>query len=204
MDCKNHWQEIYKNRAPAEVSWYQDRPEKSLHLIRMTGLAENASIIDVGGGASILVDHLLREGFKHLTVLDISGAALSQSKERLGSGAAAVEWIEADITRAALPSNAYDLWHDRAVFHFLTIPADRKSYVEVLAKSLKSDGHVIMAAFALDGPPRCSGLEVRRYSPETLAAELGPHFKLLKSDKETHQTPFDTTQEFIYAHFVRQ
>jgi SAM-dependent methyltransferase len=203
MDRKEHWQRIYTERAPHQVSWYQARPEKSLELIRASGASANAGVIDVGGGASTLVDQLLQQGFKHLTVLDISAEALRKDKERLGVKASAVTWVNADITTAPLPPAAYGLWHDRAVFHFLTDPEDRKRYKQVLEKSLQPGGHVIMATFALDGPPQCSGLEVARYSPPTLATEFGPTFRLLESAEQTHQTPFHTSQKFIYARFQR-
>jgi ubiquinone/menaquinone biosynthesis C-methylase UbiE len=204
MERKEHWEAIYKTKAPNEVSWYQERPTKSLELIKASKIKKDAAVIDVGGGASTLVDHLLSNGFRRLTVLDISLEALQKAKARLSTTYAdAVTWMEGDVTQVILPYHFYDLWHDRAVFHFLTSPEDRQRYIRTLNDALKPGGHVIMATFALEGPPKCSGLEVMRYSPETLSKELGAEFKLISSVSEIHQTPSGGDQNFIYVHFVR-
>lgn len=198
---KSHWEDIYRTKDAKEVSWYQPHLEKSLQLILDSGIDQEGSIIDVGGGASALVDDVLARGFKHITVLDISGEALQASRIRLGSLANQITWIEGDITEAALPKNFYDLWYDRALFHFLTRADDRQKYVSQLDHSLKAGGHLIIATFGLKGPPRCSGLAVIRYGPESLHAELGKGFTLIESLTETHRTPFGTNQAFIYCHF---
>ena len=203
MDRKEHWEGVYAQKLPTEVSWYQLRPEKSLELIRDTGLGREAAVIDVGGGASTLIDCLLADGYRHLTVLDISVKALEKAKQRLGRRAQEIAWIEADVTQANLPTASYEVWHDRAVFHFLTEPQDRKKYLDVLGQSLKPGGHVIMATFASDGPPRCSGLNVQRYSVEDLQRELGDRYRLIRSLAEVHKTPFETEQKFIYGHFQK-
>jgi len=204
VDTKTHWEQIYQSKPTTEVSWYQARPDLSLYLIQHTGIDKASRIIDVGGGASTLVDHLLAGGFQNITVLDISGAALHQAQERLGPRAENIAWIEADITQAALPSNTYDLWHDRAVLHFLIDAESRRRYMAALHDAVKTDGHVILATFALDGPPRCSGLEVMRYSPEGLLGELGAGFDLVQSTQATHQTPSGGEQKFIYYWFHRR
>ena len=201
MDAKTHWETIYTSKAPSEVSWFQARPLKSMDLIRATGIEKDAPIIDVGGGASTLADSLLDAGYRDITILDISSAALEKAKTRLGARSATMQWIEGDVTTVLLSHYHFDLWHDRAVFHFLTSPEDRKRYLNSLRTALKPGGHVVMATFAIDGPPRCSGLDVIRYSPDTLTKELGHDFSLLSSDQESHQTPFGTAQNFIYCHF---
>jgi ubiquinone/menaquinone biosynthesis C-methylase UbiE len=201
MDPKAHWENIYATKAPNQVSWYQDHPALSLDFIRRTGIETGAALLDVGGGASTLVDHLLADGFQRLTVLDLSGAALRLARQRLGPAAAArVNWIEADITAAPLPEHAYAVWHDRAVFHFLTQPADRQRYVAQVRRTVRPGGHVIVATFAADGPERCSGLTIARYDPAHLHAEFGHAFRLVDSAHETHQTPFGTEQKFIYCY----
>lgn len=204
MDMKTHWEGIYSTKDSAQVSWYQQHPALSLELIRNAGVAKNAQIIDVGGGASPLVDHLLTEGYQHLTVLDISAAALHVAQQRLGARAAAITWLEADITLAVLPAQHYDLWHDRAVFHFLTVADDRHRYLDIARHAIKPGGHMIMATFALEGPIRCSGLDIVRYSPEALHAEFEDDFALVGSSSETHCTPFDTEQQFMYCCFRKR
>ncbi len=199
MDPKAHWQHVYETRAVDAVSWFQPHAGRSLHLIRATGLPATASIIDVGGGASVLADDLLDCGYRAVTVLDISGAALAAAKTRLGARAGLITWIEADVTRAALPERAYDLWHDRAVFHFLTGEAERQAYVSAVRRSVKPGGWVIVATFAEDGPERCSGLPVRRYSPDALHAEFGAPFELVAHEREAHLTPSGAVQSFIYC-----
>jgi 2-polyprenyl-3-methyl-5-hydroxy-6-metoxy-1,4-benzoquinol methylase len=200
MESKTHWEEIYTSKAPTQVSWYQEHPQRSLELIRRTGVGYDAPIIDVGGGASTLVDHLVAEGYSNLTVLDISRAGLERARERLGEFAVNVTWLAQDVTNAELPMQHYAVWHDRAVFHFLTEPASRAEYVQAVQRSVQPGGHVIVATFALDGPLRCSGLEVARYSSESLHGEFGDEFLLVDSARETHQTPFGTEQKFIYCY----
>lgn len=200
MTTKDHWEKIYTAKQPDQVSWYQAQPQVSLSLIRLTGVALDAPIIDVGGGASTLVDFLLDTGYSQVTVFDIAAAALETARARLGSRASRAAWIEGDILQADLPASGYSLWHDRAVFHFLTRPQDRARYVEVVRRALKPGGHIIVASFAPDGPPQCSGLDVMRYSPDGLHGEFGDDFTLLQSQGETHQTPFGTVQKFVYCY----
>jgi uridine phosphorylase/SAM-dependent methyltransferase len=203
MDMKTHWESIYTTKAPTAVSWYQPEPRLSLDLITHAGITPTAQVIDVGGGASTLVDALLARHFQHLTVLDISSAAIQHAKVRLGALADAVTWIEADITNLLLPPAYYDLWHDRAVFHFLTNPADRAKYIQAVQFAVKPGGHIIVATFALDGPTRCSGLEVVRYSPDSLHAAFGQNFQLIESRNETHLTPSNAEQRFVYCYWRR-
>ncbi len=201
VELDKHWELVYETKKPTEVSWYQLHLRKSLELISRTGISKDVHVIDVGGGVSTLVDDLLAQGFKHVTVLDIAAEALSVSKSRLGKSASQVTWIEADITQVVFPSHAFDVWHDRAVFHFLTNAEDRCKYVNAARHSLKPGGHLIIAAFSLNGPPRCSGLDVVRYSLQTMQAEFGSEFELVESLTEKHVTPFNTKQEFVYCHF---
>lgn len=203
MDRKQHWEQVYAQKQPTEVSWFQPRPEHSLRLITATGIAHDQPLIDLGGGASCLVDNLLEQGYRDVSVLDISGAALQHARQRLGQRAAAVHWIEADAT-AFEPSRHYALWHDRAVFHFLTDPADREAYRQRLARGLQAGGQLIIATFALDGPERCSNLPVQRYSPETLSAELGAGYHLVETLGEAHITPAQKEQRFVYCRFAKR
>ncbi|MEI6757140.1 MAG: class I SAM-dependent methyltransferase [Chlorobium sp.] len=203
MQPKEHWEKVYATKPADAVSWYQEHADLSLRLVREAGLPLGASIIDVGGGASTLVDDLLREGYSSLTVLDLSASALSQAKVRLGERAENVTWIEANITDITLPAHAYDLWHDRAVFHFLTTEQERKAYLSLLLRAVKPEGQLIIATFAEDGPLQCSGLPVRRYSLSELQAELGKAFTLVKHEREEHHTPAGAAQKFIYCHFKR-
>jgi len=200
MPSKEHWDRVYATRPTESVSWFQAHAEQSLRLIRGTGVPRSGAIIDVGGGASTLVDDLLTEGYSAVTVLDLSASALNVAKQRLGSRAARVEWIEASITEVDLPAHAYDVWHDRAVFHFLTDNAARQAYVAAVLRSVKPGGHVIVATFDADGPTQCSGLPVMRYSADELHAEFGAPFALLAHEKEEHRTPFGTVQKFIYCY----
>lgn len=200
MQVKNHWEHLYETKSVDAVSWFQPHAEQSRRLIRQTDLPLTASIIDVGGGASTLVDDLLNDGFRSVTVLDLSGAALAAAKARLGDQAASVTWLEADITQVALPRNAYDIWHDRAVFHFLTDDRDRRAYVSAVLRAVKPGGYVIVATFAEDGPLQCSGLPVVRYSPKALHAEFGAPFNLVKHEREEHHTPSGKVQSFIYCY----
>ncbi len=202
VDRQQHWETVYGNKAVDRVSWFQQHAASSLRLIQNCADTD-AHIIDVGGGASVLVDDLLGAGFRNLTVLDLAESALAVSRARLGARAQLVQWIAADITRADLPEAHYDVWHDRAVFHFLTDPADRERYVEQVLKSVKPGGHVIVAAFGPGGPLQCSGLDVVRYAPDTLHAEFGAPFRLLGHETETHHTPTGGEQEFVYCYCVR-
>ncbi|HTJ97590.1 MAG TPA: class I SAM-dependent methyltransferase, partial [Rhodocyclaceae bacterium] len=195
MQSKSHWENVYSKKEPTEVSWFQEHALHSLNMIRDTGVPSSASIIDVGGGASTLVDDLLANGYSNLTVLDLSAAALAAARNRLGDVGNSVQWLEADITRASLPSHAFDVWHDRAVFHFLTRQEDRAAYVQTVLNSVKPGGHVIVATFAEDGPMMCSGLPVMRYSAGQLHAEFGEFCTLMHHDREEHITPFGTVQK---------
>ena len=200
MSLKTHWENIYQTKAPTQVSWYQEHSLQSLQFVANTGIAKTDQIIDVGGGPSALVADLLNNGYQHITVLDISAAALEAAQQRLDARANQVTWLEANILQTKLPHFKYDLWHDRAVFHFLTEPEDRKRYVNAVKEAVKPGGHVIMATFASDGPERCSGLPVVRYEPESLQNEFGDGFILLDSTHEAHHTPFGTEQKFIYCY----
>jgi SAM-dependent methyltransferase len=197
---KEHWEHIYRTRQVDEVSWYQEHPDSSLRLIRATGVPKTAKIIDVGGGASRLVDELLADGYSELTVLDVSATALDAARERLGARASTVKWIAADITRADFLPFEYDVWHDRAVFHFLASAEDRDSYVSAVLKAVKRGGHVIVATFAEDGPDHCSGLPVMRYSADALHSEFGASFELVAHEKEAHETPRGVIQQFVYCY----
>ena len=199
LQTHSHWENVYATKAADAVSWYQEHAEESLHLIRATGVPLTGNIIDVGGGASTLVDDLLQGGYTNLTVLDISAAALEVARARLQEWGHTVTWIAGDVTQVDLPTQAYDLWHDRAVFHFLTDEADRRAYVAQVLRAVKPGGHVIVATFAEDGPTQCSGLPVVRYSPSELHAQFGGGFELVKHDRESHVTPFGKIQNFIYC-----
>lgn len=200
MDSKMHWEKVYSTKAPNEVSWYQPHLETSLALISRAAGANSASIIDVGGGESTLVDDLLARGYQTITILDISQTAIDVSKERLKELADRVQWIVGDVTRLKLPRGTYDVWHDRAVFHFLTGTEERQAYVRQVAHAVRPGGHVIVSTFGPEGPTRCSGLEVARYDADALHEQFGARFRLLDSTKELHQTPFGTTQQFLYCY----
>lgn len=200
MGPKEHWERVYSTKATDAVSWFQPRADLSLRLIGETGVPVSASIIDVGGGASTLVDDLLARGYSGLTVLDLSAAALSATRQRLGVRAEQVHWIEASITEYELPLHAYDVWHDRAVFHFLTSVEDRRAYVENSLRAIKPGGHLVIATFADNGPSKCSGLVVRRYSVEDLHAEFGESFTLIWYEHEVHRTPSGSEQQFVYCY----
>jgi ubiquinone/menaquinone biosynthesis C-methylase UbiE len=199
MDTKAHWEHVYRTRNLEEVSWHQRTPGLSLDLIRRAAPDLRARIIDVGGGTSSLVDHLLRDGYSQITVLDVSEAALRHAQHRLGAAAQAVTWIEADVRAADLPEAAFDVWHDRAVFHFLTEEPDRQLYVAQTRRAVRPGGHLIVATFADDGPTRCSGLPVARYSAEELSREFGDAFQLVENVRERHVTPSGVQQPFIYC-----
>ena len=200
MEPKRHWEQVYGSKRADEVSWFQPHAEQSLRLVRGTGAPRSASIIDVGGGASTLVDDLLADGYTALNVLDLSGAALDVARQRLGERAAAVRWIESDILAAPLQRHAFDVWQDRAVLHNLTDPAQRQAYVRQVMHAVKPGGHVIVATFAEDGPTQCSGLPVMRYSAGALHAEFGEPFTLLAHEKEEHHTPGGGVQKFVYCY----
>ncbi|HWN99959.1 MAG TPA: class I SAM-dependent methyltransferase [Blastocatellia bacterium] len=200
MASKTHWERIYRTKDVAEVSWFQEHAAQSIELIKKTGVSLAAKIIDVGGGASTLVDDLVDQGYSEITVLDISGTALRRSQHRLGQRASLVTWLELDITRAELAHDFYDVWHDRAVFHFLTNETDRAQYVRAVRRSVKTGGHIIVASFGLDGPEKCSGLNVVRYNAESMHQEFGNDFKLVDTRTEAHHTPFGPDQQFLYCY----
>lgn len=198
---QDHWNRVYSTKSPTEVSWFESEPRVSLQLIASVASAAS-SVIDVGGGASRLVDGLLDAGYEQVAVLDVSAVALANAKARLGDRASRVRWIVSDI----LQCNAlgqFDLWHDRAVFHFLTDALDRRKYVELAARSIRPGGHLIVGTFALEGPEKCSGLSVCRYDATSLAAEMGPRFQLLNHLSHTHLTPAEKQQQFIFCVFQR-
>jgi ubiquinone/menaquinone biosynthesis C-methylase UbiE len=199
---KQHWEEVYSNKSPLEVSWYQTEPRTSLELIARSGIGRDEPLIDVGGGASLLVDCLQATNHTRITVLDISGRALAHARQRLGAGAAAVEWVEADVTQFT-PAHRFALWHDRAVFHFLTEAADRQHYVETLKRALRVGGQVIIAAFAIGGPTRCSNLDIVQYDADKLLRELGPDFRLEEQCAEVHRTPAGKEQQFAFFRLRR-
>ncbi len=199
MGKQAHWEKVYQTKAPDAVSWYRPHLEKSLELIKRSAAGYSASIIDVGGGESTLVDDLVANGFCNISVLDISPTAIDTAKKRLGEKANQVTWLAADITKIDFPEHCYDVWHDRAVFHFLTEPAQRTAYVRQVARSVKPGGYVIVATFGPEGPLKCSGLDVVRYDADALHDEFGADFRLMESATELHQTPFGTTQQFVYC-----
>ena len=199
MSNQTHWETVYLNKAVEEVSWYRPHLEVSLRLIADSAPSASSAIIDVGGGEATLVDDLVAQGYSDVTVLDISPAAIDVAKSRLGMSAAAVHWITGDITAVELEPARYDVWHDRAVFHFLTSAGDRAAYVRQIARSVRPGGHVIVATFGPDGPDKCSGLDVVRYDAEHLHGEFGPKVRLLDSVTELHETPWGTPQQFMYC-----
>ena len=202
FDRRIHWQKIYQEKSTLDVSWYQKEPKLSLELIGSAKVDSNDPIIDVGCGASVLVDHLSKECFTNLAVLDISANALANVKKRLGDSAKNIEWFVADITQFDAP-HKFSLWHDRAVFHFLTDHSDRKSYVKALKNSLRPEGHLIIATFAIGGPEKCSGLDIVQYDSEKMIAEIGEDFELVEERKEVHFTPTNKEQKFIFFRFLK-
>ncbi len=200
MDVQSHWDRIYQTKKPSQVSWYRAHLEKSLELIILAAESRDGCIIDIGGGESTLVDDLLDRGYHHLSVLDISRTAIDFTRKRLGERAALVSWLVGDITSLELPKQHYDVWHDRAVFHFLTSAVVRSAYVRQVSEAVKPGGHVIVATFGPEGPLKCSGLDVVRYDAEALHEEFGAQFQLVKHVSENHQTPFGTTQQFLYCY----
>lgn len=202
IDRQSHWQQVYTTKHENEVSWFQERADISLAMIAAAGATRDSAIIDVGGGESHLVDALLQDGYRALTVLDISAAALQIDQQRLGSASARVDWIVADVTTWQ-PQRRYDIWHDRAAFHFLTEPADRAAYIARLGQALVPAGQAIIGTFALDGPEKCSGLPVQRYDAASLAETLGSDFRLMETRHEIHRTPWQSTQAFQFSRFQR-
>jgi SAM-dependent methyltransferase len=201
VDSRTHWNQVYSTKKPSDVSWYQPTPATSLGFIRR--LAEpSARIIDVGGGASHLVDALLDLGYPRPAVLDVSASALDHAKMRLGPQASLVDWVEGDVTKD-LPLAEIDVWHDRAVLHFLTDAADQRAYARLAARTVKPRGHAVIGTFALDGPERCSGLPVRRHDGRSVSSLLGPDFEMLEEHGEVHRTPADTEQRFCWSVFRR-
>jgi len=200
MSSKTHWDRVYGTKAPEAVSWYRPHLERSLEFIERAARDRSAAIIDVGGGESTLVDDLLAKGYRNLTVLDVSPTAIRLTRQRLGRIARHVTWLTADITGATLPGRHYDIWHDRAVFHFLTTPGERLAYVRQVAHAMKPGGHVIVATFGPEGPDKCSGLDVVRYDADSLHEQFGSRFRLVDHATELHRTPFGTTQQFLYCY----
>lgn len=199
MDRNAHWEQVYRTKGPDQVSWFQAEARLSRVLIERAAPERAARIIDIGAGASTLVDGLLAIGYRHITVVDLSSAALSIARQRLGTAGAGVTWQAADVLTAPFPAAAFDVWHDRAVFHFLTDAADRARYVAQVRHAVRPGGCVIVATFAEDGPTRCSGLDVARYSAATLHAEFGAGFVVLESQRELHTTPAGSEQSFTYC-----
>lgn len=195
-----HWENVYATKGETEVSWFQDSPAISLALIRAANPDRTAAIIDIGGGASRLVDALLREGYCSLAVLDLSANALEAARARIGPAASNVDWIVSDVTTWQ-PTRSYDVWHDRAAFHFLTEPRDRAAYIERLQSAVRPGGQIIIGTFALHGPEKCSGLPVQRYDGKSLAAELGAAFELIETRGEIHSTPWKSNQAFQFSRF---
>jgi 2-polyprenyl-3-methyl-5-hydroxy-6-metoxy-1,4-benzoquinol methylase len=200
MNAKAYWEKVYTSRAAEELSWYRAHLETSLALIERALISRSAAIIDIGSGESTLVDDLLLRGYNNLTVLDVSETAIEATKRRLGSAAEQISWLVADIAEIELQPSAYDLWHDRAVFHFLTTTAQRVAYVRQVARAVKPGGHVIVSTFGPEGPTKCSGLDVMRYDADSLHGEFGERFRLVESSKEMHHTPFGNTQQFTYCY----
>jgi SAM-dependent methyltransferase len=203
---KAHWENVYTTKSEKELSWFQENPAPSLELMALAGLSADAAIIDIGGGASRFVDALVERKIRQITVLDLSAAALDAAKQRLkqrlGDGGADVEWVVADVTTWE-PSETYDLWHDRAAFHFLTEASDRAAYVRQLKKAVRSGGYAIIGTFAPDGPERCSGLPIMRYDAGILGPILGAEFRLIDSRRHDHITPWGAMQRFQFSTFRR-
>jgi trans-aconitate methyltransferase len=200
---QKHWENVYATKGENEVSWFQENPTPSLELITLVDATPRSAVIDIGGGASRLVDALVQKGFQAVTVLDLSEAALAAAKARLGSRANQVKWVVADVTTWE-PQQVYDIWHDRAAFHFLTEDHDRTAYVERLTRAVKPGGHAIIATFAPDGPERCSGLPVVRYDAESLSQALGGAFELVETRRHIHVTPRQAQQRFQFSVFRRR
>ena len=204
MSRREHWEQVYGSKATDGVSWYRPHLERSLSFIRSLDLPREARIVDIGGGASTLVDDLLADGFTNVAVVDLSEAALRASRERLGKAEASVDWIVGDVTEPLLTEGSVDLWHDRAVLHFLTGDTDRAAYRAQLLRALMPGGHLSLATFAPDGPEKCSGLPVRRYDADAMETFLGPDFERIGDAREMHETPWGSTQRFAYGFFRRR
>ncbi len=200
---QRHWENVYATKGENEVSWFQETPVTSLELIKLAGAIRTSGIIDIGGGASRLADSLVSQGFEDVTVLDLSAAALASARSRMGDNANQVTWIAADVTIWE-PSRTYDVWHDRAAFHFLTDPEDQAAYVARLRRALRPGGHAIIGTFAPDGPERCSGLAVSRHDAGSLAATLGGGFELIDARRHEHITPWGASQRFQFSTFRRE
>lgn len=201
LDRINHWQEVYKTKNPNQVSWTQEIPKTSLEFIHSFGLEKTAKIIDIGGGDSKLVDYLLDEGYENITVLDISAKSLEKAQKRLGEKAKKINWVVSDITEFE-PNTTYDIWHDRATFHFLTTTEQVAKYLEIARKCV--NGYFTIATFSKNGPKKCSGLEIKQYNEQELTSEMDNGFEKLKCVTEDHLTPFGTTQNFLFCSFRRQ
>jgi len=200
FDKKRHWENIYENRSPEEVSWYQDTPATSLDFVRKVRLPRSVSIIDVGGGESYLVDYLLEQGYKNITVLDISDAAIRHARQRVGEQAKLVRWIVTDIVNFE-PEEKYDFWHDRATFHFLTHDDEIQRYKEIVSTSIKPKGHMVIGTFSDLGPQRCSGLEIHQYSEELMESQFADSFRKVECKRVDHVTPYNTIQNFLFCLF---
>jgi ubiquinone/menaquinone biosynthesis C-methylase UbiE len=203
MSRAEHWQGVYESKPADELTWYQPHLERSLAFIRSSKLTRDTHVVDVGGGASTLVDDLLDEGFTRLTVIDVADTALQATRDRLGPRADSVNWLVGDATGPLLPERSVDFWHDRAVFHFLTDEGDRTAYLTQLMRCVKPGGRVLIATFAPDGPEKCSGLAVVRYDADTILALLGGDFEKLGEANEAHVTPWGGTQTFSYGFYRR-
>ncbi len=203
MPSQAHWDTVYSSKSIEAVSWFQKESAVSLSLMMRAGCTPSWHVLDVGGGASTLVDQCLDRGVRQMSVLDISAVALDVARGRLGARADSVQWLVGDITQLALPEASYDMWHDRAVFHFLTEPAQQQAYVTQAQRAIKPGGHLLIATFAIDGPVQCSDLPVVRYEPEQLVQTMGPDFALKATERENHVTPMGREQRFVYALFER-
>ena len=199
---KQHWENIYEKKPLTDVSWYEAVPETSLSLIEEIHLSKNAAIIDIGGGDSFLAEDLLKKGYTNLSVLDISGTSLERAKTRLGKDADKIHWVESNMLDFEADQQ-YDLWHDRATFHFLTNPKDQEKYTQIAYKAIKDNGFLLLAAFSDNGPDKCSGLHVQRYSEDSMISLFEPHFKKIKCRQQEHPTPFNTIQQFLFCSFKR-
>jgi 2-polyprenyl-3-methyl-5-hydroxy-6-metoxy-1,4-benzoquinol methylase len=197
MDARSHWEHVHTTKDPDHVSWFRQHLERSQELIERAAPDRAASILDVGGGQSTLVDDLLMLGYENITVLEISQAALDALKKRVGRSGAAVQWICGDVTETMLTEASFDLWHDRAVFHFLTEPDQRRAYVERVKKTLKPGGSLIVSTFGPSGPEHCSGLATMRYDASSLTSEFGDRFRLVESSLDLHETPSGAVQQFL-------
>jgi SAM-dependent methyltransferase len=197
---KQHWESVYESKTPEQVSWTQETPQTSLDFIQSFGLTKTAKIIDIGGGDSNLVDHLINDGYKNITVLDISGKAIERAKKRLGEKAQDITWIECDVTEF-IPDTAYDIWHDRATFHFLTTPEQIKAYKSIVSAHVS--GFMSIGTFSNNGPLKCSGLDITQYTSDSLLDTFNESFELTKSSIEDHTTPFDTIQNFVFCGFKK-